>query len=52
MNLEKIIKKILLALQKTGEWIQKEAKSFDLNEIILKGKNDMVSGVDKEAEKN
>ena len=51
MNLEKIIKKTLLVIQKTGEWIQKEAKFFDLNEIVFKGKNDMVSYVDKDAEK-
>ena len=51
MNLEKIIKNALPALLKTGEWIQKESKFFDLNEVVLKGKNDLVSYVDKEAEK-
>jgi len=51
MNLERIIKEALPALQITGTWIQKEAQSFDLNEVVLKGKNDLVSYVDKEAEK-
>ena len=51
MNLERIIKEALPALQKTGTWIQKEAQSFDLNKVVLKGKNDLVSYVDKEAEK-
>jgi myo-inositol-1(or 4)-monophosphatase len=51
MNLEKIIKEALPALQKTGIWIQNEAQSFDLNKVVLKGKNDLVSYVDKEAEK-
>ena len=51
MNLEKIIKNARLALLKTGEWIQKEAKFFDLNEVFFKGNNDMVSYVDKDAEK-
>ena len=51
MNLEKIIKEALPALQKTGTWIQNEAQSFDLNKVVLKGKNDLVSYVDKEAEK-
>ncbi|MGY8977148.1 MAG: hypothetical protein ACKVLJ_03205 [Cytophagales bacterium] len=47
MNLEKIIKEALPALQKTGIWIQNEAQSFDLNKVVLKGKNDLVSYVDK-----
>ena len=51
MNLERIIKEALPALQKTGTWIQKEAQSFDLNKVVLKGKNDLVSYVDKDAEK-
>ena len=51
MNFEKIIKNALPALLKTGEWIQKEAKFFDLNEVVFKGKNDLVYYVDKEAEK-
>ena len=38
MNLEKIIKDTLKALLKTGEWIQKEAKFFDLNEVVFKGR--------------
>ena len=48
MNLEKIIKKALIALLKTGKWIQKEAKFFDLNKVVFKGKNDLVSYVDKD----
>ena len=51
MNLKKIIKEALPALQKTGTWIQQEAQSFDLNKVVLKGKNDLVSYVDNEAEK-
>ena len=51
MNLEKITKKALIALLKTGKWIQQEAKFFDLNEVVFKGKNDLVSYVDKDAEK-
>ena len=51
MNLEKIIKEALPVIQHTGAFIQKEAESFDLNKVILKGKNDLVSYVDKEAEK-
>ena len=38
-------------IKETGRFIQKEAASFDLTEVILKGKNDLVSYVDKEAEK-
>tara|TARA_B100000575_G_C22941547_1_gene544987 strand:- start:62 stop:184 length:123 start_codon:yes stop_codon:yes gene_type:complete len=36
MSLEKIIKNARLALLKTREWIQKEAKFFDLNEVVFK----------------
>lgn len=51
MNLEEIVTGALPIIKETGRFIQKEAASFDLTEVILKGKNDLVSYVDKEAEK-
>jgi myo-inositol-1(or 4)-monophosphatase len=51
MNLEEICKQIIEVTTHTGRFIQKEAASFSTDKIEIKGKNDLVSYVDKAAEK-
>lgn len=51
MNLEAICKQVTNLTHEVGAFIMKEAAAFDLSKIEYKGINNMVSYVDKEAEK-
>ncbi|MEQ6122122.1 inositol monophosphatase family protein [Reichenbachiella sp. MALMAid0571] len=50
MNLENIQKEVVALSLECGAFMQKEAESFDYSKVELKGKNDLVSYVDKELE--
>ena len=51
MNYELLCTKVIAITRLTGNFIRKEGMSFDPNSIEYKGLNDMVSYVDKTAEK-
>ncbi|WP_410221597.1 inositol monophosphatase family protein [Pedobacter sp.] len=51
MNYELICNKVIAIARLTGNFIRKEAMSFDAAAIEYKGLNDLVSYVDKNAEK-
>jgi len=51
MDLDPILRKSLNLIKETGAFILSEAKKFSKDSIEYKGKNDLVSYVDKEAEK-
>ncbi|WP_113653549.1 inositol monophosphatase family protein [Pedobacter namyangjuensis] len=51
MDYELLCTKIIAITRLTGNFIRKEAMAFDANKIEYKGLNDMVSYVDKNAEK-
>ncbi len=51
MELNSILEKTLTITRQTGEFIQRERKRFTTASIEYKGKNDLVSYVDKESEK-
>jgi myo-inositol-1(or 4)-monophosphatase len=51
MNLEKLIKPTIEIAKKAGAFIRKERQNFNLEKVENKGFNDLVSYVDKEAEK-
>lgn len=51
MDYELLCAKVVSICKLTGNFIKKEAKSFDNSKIEYKGLNDMVSYVDKTAEK-
>lgn len=51
MNYELLCTKVIAISRLTGNFIRKEAMSFDAKSIEYKGLNDMVSYVDKTAEK-
>ena len=51
MDLNAILKKSLRLIKETGDFIKTEAGKFTHASIEYKGKNDLVSYVDKEAEK-
>ncbi|MBU2914296.1 MULTISPECIES: inositol monophosphatase family protein [Reichenbachiella] len=51
MNLKHITQEVVKLSIATGAFIKKEGESFDTSKIEEKGKNDLVSYVDKEAEK-
>ncbi|GGI25530.1 inositol monophosphatase family protein [Pedobacter mendelii] len=51
MNYELLCTKVISIVKLTGNFIRKEAMQFDANKIEYKGLNDMVSYVDKTAEK-
>ncbi|UCS95716.1 inositol monophosphatase [Echinicola marina] len=51
MELKELLDKTILIAKEAGAFIRKERQSFDLNEVEHKGFNDLVSYVDKEAEK-
>jgi len=51
VDLKKITSQITEIARTTGEFIRKEAESFSLEDVELKGKSDLVSYVDKETEK-
>lgn len=51
MDLKPILKQTLATVKDVGDFIRIEAKKFEASSIEYKGKNDLVSYVDKEAEK-
>ena len=51
MNLAKITEEVITLSKACGEFIQKEAETFSYAKVEIKGKNDLVSYVDKETEK-
>lgn len=51
MHLEQITNKVIELAKQAGEFIRQERKSFDADKIEYKGLNDMVSYVDKTAER-
>lgn len=51
MNYELLCSKVIAVTRLTGNFIRKEAMSFDAKSIEYKGLNDLVSYVDKNAEK-
>jgi myo-inositol-1(or 4)-monophosphatase len=51
IDLSEILNQTIEIAKKAGEFIRKEAKTFDRSKIESKGLNDLVSYVDKEAEK-
>lgn len=51
MNLADITKEVVKLSIKCGAFIQKEAETFTYSKVEIKGKNDLVSYVDKEAER-
>lgn len=50
MDLKSIKEQVIKLAEECGEFMQTEAKSFDYSKVELKGKNDLVSYVDKELE--
>ncbi|MDB5019992.1 MAG: inositol monophosphatase [Pedobacter sp.] len=50
MDYEKLCDKVLTVSRLTGNFIRKESLDFNESKIELKGLNDLVSYVDKEAE--
>jgi len=51
INYELLCSKVIAIARLTGNFIRKEAMAFDANSIEYKGLNDLVSYVDKQAEK-
>ena len=50
MDLKPIKEQVIQLAMECGEFMQTEAKSFDYSKVEFKGKNDLVSYVDKELE--
>jgi len=51
MDLKQIAKQVEEVCKTTGEYIAEQSKAFELGKVEYKGKNDLVSYVDKTAEK-
>ena len=51
MNLKEITKQVVDLSLHCGAFIKKEAETFNYSKVEIKGKNDLVSYVDKEAER-
>lgn len=51
MNLKEITQQVVALSLECGAFIKKEAETFSYQKVEIKGKNDLVSYVDKEAEK-
>ena len=51
MNLDHILQQTIAITKQAGDFMQEEACKFQLSSIEYKGKNDLVSYVDKETEK-
>jgi len=49
--MQKLLQEVIVLVKETGEFIRQESKKFDASKIEYKGLNDLVSYVDKEAEK-
>ncbi len=46
-----LLQEVIVLVKETGDFIRTEAQNFDTSKIEYKGKNDLVSYVDQEAEK-
>jgi myo-inositol-1(or 4)-monophosphatase len=51
MDLEKILQEVIKVVRETGDFIGNERKTFSQNDVEAKDRNDLVSYVDKQAEK-
>lgn len=51
MNLQKLLPKVIVVVKQGGDFIRKEQATFNLDRLEFKGPNDLVSYVDREAEK-
>ncbi len=51
MDLEHICQRVAAISKEVGDFLRKEAQDFDISKIEHKGMNDLVSYVDREAEK-
>ena len=51
MHLEKLIHEVIRVAKQAGDFIRHERRNFDPDRIEYKGLNDLVSYVDKTAEK-
>jgi myo-inositol-1(or 4)-monophosphatase len=49
--MQQLLQDVIVLAKETGDFIRQESRNFDLDKIEYKGKNDLVSYVDKEAEK-
>lgn len=49
--MQQLLQDVIVLAKETGEFIRQESRKFDHSKIEYKGKNDLVSYVDKEAEK-
>ncbi len=49
--MQKLLQDVIVLVKETGEFIRQESRKFDSSKIEYKGKNDLVSYVDKEAER-
>lgn len=49
--MQQLLQEVIVLVKEVGEFIRSEAQNFDESKIEYKGKNDLVSYVDKEAEK-
>lgn len=49
--MQKLLQDVIVLVKETGEFIRQESQKFDIDKIEYKGLNDLVSYVDKEAEK-
>jgi len=49
-DLTRILQESMPLIRETGQWIRSVVTKIELNDIIYKGKNDLVSYVDREAE--
>ncbi len=51
-NIDQLLQKTINVVYEVGRFIREEREKFSVNHIEYKGKNDLVSYVDKEAEKS
>lgn len=51
MNLEKLLQEVLVAVKETGKFIENERHTFSQSDVEAKDRNDLVSYVDKQSEK-
>lgn len=49
--MQRLLQDLIVLVKETGDFIRQESQKFDQSKIEYKGKNDLVSYVDKEAEK-
>ena len=50
-SMQQLLQEVIVLVKETGDFIRQESLKFDHSKIEYKGKNDLVSYVDKEAEK-